>query len=102
VTGVIVWWIVTSLWAGVAVVIFFDAKRHSRAALVKALGVFFLPGLGLAVYLGTRGASGRQDDTALTPNGERLLREMTAEVMRLRARLVEVGEDPGPPPSADR
>lgn len=76
-------WAVTFMWAGIAVWVFFDAKRSGRPRWSHAIATLVLPGLGLAVYLGLRPAADRE--TALSPNGQQLLRELTAEVERLRA-----------------
>jgi hypothetical protein len=99
-TAAIVAWVSLFMWMGVAVWVFFDARRTHRAAVSNALATFLLPGLGLAVYLGTRESARRSSDEHLSPNGARLLRELTAEVERLRHELdVERAKRPSSGPT---
>ena len=88
---VLLGWALTWMWAAVAVWVYFDTRRQGRAAWWNALATALLPGLGFAVYMGLRGAAQR-DDESLSPNGRRLLRELTAEVERLRAELAAYGK----------
>ena len=80
-------WGVTCMWLAVAAWVYFDARKHGMAAVSHAVATALLPGLGLAVYIGSRNAAARAADESLSPNGQRLLRELTAEVERLRAEL---------------
>ena len=82
-------WVLALTWFGAAVWVYFDSTRSGRNAWANAIATFVLPGVGLAVYLGTRGAERRDRDDAPSANGERLLVEMTAEVERLRRELAE-------------
>jgi hypothetical protein len=83
----VIGWAITCMWAGVATWVFFDARGRSRAPISNAIATFVLPGLGLAVYLGTRQADKEEREGGLSPNGSALLRDMTAEVRRLRGEL---------------
>jgi hypothetical protein len=80
-------WALTLMWLGVAAWVYLDARREGRAPLWNALATFLLPGLGMAVYMGTRQAARRERDESVSPEGRRLLRELTAEVERLRQEL---------------
>ena len=80
-------WMIAFMWAGVAVWVFFDARRLGRAPLSNALATFLLPGLGFAVYMGTRQVAKLDTEADLSKSGQRLLRELTAEVSRLKAEL---------------
>lgn len=88
-------WVLCWMWVGVAVWVFFDARRRGRTAVWHAVATGLLPGVGLAVYMGTREAGRRDDDDRLSPSGHLLLRELTSEVERLRAELDAVRGTPG-------
>src|SRR5436305_9058476 len=82
--------LITMLWLGVAVWVYFDARKRNRSGLGSAVPVFLFPGVGIAVYFGLRGAEEHELDPRLDPVGQRLLRELTAEVERLRLRVAEL------------
>lgn len=92
----VVGWVLCWMWVGIAVWAYFDARHHGRRGLWHAIATAVLPGLGLAVYMGTREAGRRDDDDRLSPSGHLLLRELTAEVERLRAELAAVRGPQGP------
>jgi hypothetical protein len=80
------------MWLGLATWVYLDARRTGRVATWNAVATFLLPGLGLAVYLGSRAARERGGDDQLSATGHRLLQEMTEEVKRLRSRNDELEE----------
>lgn len=81
-----------AMWLGAAVWVYLDAAKTGRAPIWNAVATFFLPGIGLAVYLGVRAGSRSDQDDRLSRTGQELLRDLTQEVTRLRARIFELEE----------
>lgn len=83
----VVQWVATAVWVVAAGWVYVDARRAGRPAVWPAVATLLLPGLGLGVYLGQRSAARRDADPELGSSGTRVLRELTAEVERLRREL---------------